>query len=71
MLTFSYPPSMRPMIAWLGFLPYPVALALWTPAWPHSKGLWVAAAILASPAVLACLDTGQNGLFSRALMRPA
>src|SRR5262249_20125917 len=40
-------------------------------AWPHSKSLWVAAAILVSPAVLACLDTGQNGLFTSALMLAA
>ena len=76
-LTFSYPPTVLPMIAWLGFLPYPVALALWTllglaalfaAAWPHSKCSWVAAAMLVSPAVLACLDDGQNGLFTSAIM---
>jgi hypothetical protein len=76
-LTFSYPPSMLPLIGWLGLLPYPVALALWTllglaslfaAAWPHSKNPWVVAAILVSPAVLACIDDGQNGLFTSALI---
>jgi hypothetical protein len=77
MLSFSYPPSMLPLIGWLGLLPYPAALALWTvlglaalfaAAWPYSKTPLVAAAILASGAVLACIDDGQNGLFTSALI---
>ena len=76
-VSFSYPPSLLPLIGWVGLLPCGPALALWTAlglaalfaaAWPYSRSPWVAAAILASPAVLACLDDGQNGLFTSALL---
>lgn len=76
-VSFSYPPSMLPLIAWVGLLPCGPALALWmalgvaalfAAAWPYSRNPWVAAAILVSPAVLACVDAGQNGLFTGALI---
>jgi hypothetical protein len=76
-LSFSYPPSILPLIAWLGVLPYHVALAAWTllgllalfaAAWPYSRNPWIAAAILVSPAVLSCIDDGQNGLFTGAAL---
>jgi hypothetical protein len=76
-VSFSYPPSLLPLIGWLGLLPCGPALALWTvlgvlalfaAAWPHSRNPWVAAAILVSPPVLACIDDGQNGLFTSALI---
>jgi hypothetical protein len=76
-VSFSYPPSLLPLIAWVGLVPYSLALALWTAlglaalfaaAWPYSRSPWVAAAILVSPAVLACFEAGQNGLFTSALV---
>lgn len=76
-VSFSYPPSLLPLIGWVGLLPCGAALALWTvlgvlalfaAAWPHSRNPWIAAAILFSPAVLACIDDGQNGLFTSALL---
>jgi hypothetical protein len=78
--TFSYPPSVLPLISWVGVLPYPAALALWSlmglaalfaAAWPHSKNPWVAVAILVSPAVFASLHFGQNGLFTGAVVLAA
>jgi len=76
-VSFSYPPSLLPLIGWLGLLPCGPALALWTAlglaalfaaAWPYSRHPLVAVAILSSPAVLACIDDGQNGLFTSALI---
>lgn len=75
--SFSYPPSILPLILWLGALPYGVALALWSlvgaaalyaAAWPYSRRPLTAALILFSPAVAACLDVGQNGLITSALL---
>lgn len=74
---FSYPPSIFPLIAWTGALPYGVALVLWNvmgiaallaAAWPHSRNPLMAMAILLSPAVLACVDGGQVGLLTGALL---
>ena len=75
--SFSYPPSILPLILWLGTIPYGLALALWSligvaalfvAAWPYSRSPLTAALILLSPAVAACLDVGQNGLITSALL---
>lgn len=75
--SFSYPPSILPLILWLSALPYGVALALWSlvgvaallaAAWPYSRSPLTAALILLSPAVAVCLDVGQNGLITSALL---
>ena len=75
--SFSYPPSILPLIVWLGALPYGLALDLWSlvgvgslfaAAWPYSRRPLTALLILASPAVLMCLDVGQNGLITSALL---
>jgi hypothetical protein len=76
-ISFAYPPVILPLIAWTGLLAYPWALAAWSAAGvaalaaamqPYARKLWVLAAVLVSPAVLACLTDGQNGLFSGALL---
>ena len=75
--SFSYPPSILPLILWLGALPYGVALALWSligvlalyaAVWPYSRSPLTAVLILVSPAVAACVDVGQNGLITAALL---
>ena len=75
--SFSYPPSILPLIIWLGALPYGLALALWSlvgfaalyaAAWPYSRRPSTALLILVSPAVAVCLDVGQNGLITSALL---
>lgn len=75
--SFSYPPSIFPLIAWTGALPYGVAFILWSvggiaallaAAWPYSRRWPLVAVIVLSPAVLVCLDTGQNGLLTAALL---
>ena len=75
--SFSYPPSIFPYVGWTGLLPYPLALALWWLAglalvwialWPHGRRRLTAAAVLLSPAVMVCLDTGQNGMLTAALL---
>jgi hypothetical protein len=74
---FSYPPSVLPVVAWTGALPYGVALALWcagglalllAAAWPASRRPALAIGLVLSPAVMACLDDGQNGLITAALI---
>jgi hypothetical protein len=75
--SFSYPPSLLPLIAWAGALNYGAALAIWSAAgvaallaaaWPVSRRPGLALLMLVSPAVLICLDDGQNGLFTAALL---
>ena len=75
--SFSNPPSILPIIAWLGALNYGLAFALWcagglalllAAAWPLSRKPGLALLILFSPAVVVCLDAGQNGLFTAALL---
>jgi hypothetical protein len=75
--SFSYPPSVFPFIGWTGALSYGAAIALWcalgiaalmAAAWPASKRPLVALLILLSPAVAVCLDVGQNGLITGALL---
>ncbi len=75
--SYSYPPSILPLTAWLGALPYPVALAAWSAlglvamllsAWPVSRDPRVALALATSPAALMCLAMGQTGLVTSALL---
>ena len=70
-LSFSYPPTLLPFISWLGLFPYGVALTLWSllgsglliaAGWPYTKRPLILIALLLAPAVLVCLDDGQNGL---------
>jgi hypothetical protein len=75
--SFSYPPSLFPFIAWAGAAPYGLAFALWcvgglvvllAAAWPVSRRPDPALLIALSPAVLVCLDDGQNGLLTAGLL---
>jgi len=74
---FSYPPSLFPFIAWTGALDYGWAIALWSlagaaillaAAYPISRKPGLALLILLSPAVVVCLDVGQNGLLTAGLL---
>ena len=76
-LSFSYPPTALPFLSWLGLFPYGVALALWSvlgaglliaAGWPYTKRPWVLVSLLLAPAVLVCLDDGQNGLITGAAL---
>jgi hypothetical protein len=75
--SYSYAPNLLVLTGWLGWLPYGGALLAWSvlgliallaAAWPYSRRPGVAAMILCSPAVAVCLDAGQNGLFTGALI---
>lgn len=75
--SFSYPPSIFPFIAWTAALPYGPALALWlglgaaallAAGWPYTRDPKIALLLLLSPAVLACIDIGQNGFLTSALI---
>lgn len=75
--SFSYPPSLFAFIGWTGALPYGWAVALWSlaglvgllaAAWPLGRRPLTALAIVCSPAVMICLDDGQNGLLTSALL---
>jgi hypothetical protein len=74
---FSYPPSLFAFIGWTGALPYGWAIALWSlaglglllmAAGPLGRRPLTALAIVCSPAVMICLDDGQNGLLTGALL---
>ena len=76
-LSFSYPPTLLLFISWLGLLPYGVALALWSvlgaglliaAGWPYTKRPSILIALALAPAVLICLDDGQNGLITGAVL---
>ncbi len=76
-LSFSYPPTFLPFIAWLGLLRYALALALWSllgagllvaAGWPYTKRPSIIIALVLAPAVLVCLDDGQNGLIIGAML---
>lgn len=75
--SFSYPPSLFPFIAWTGALDYGTAIILWSLAglalllaasWPGGRRLPPALLLMLSPAVAVCLDDGQNGLLTGALI---
>lgn len=77
MHSFPYPPSLFPFITWTGALDYGWAIALWSlagvaillaVAYPISRRPGVALLILLSPAVIVCLDDGQNGLLTAGLL---
>lgn len=74
---FSYPPSLLALVGWVGALPYGWAVGLWSlagaalllaAAGPLGRRPLGALAVLSSPAALICLDDGQNGLFTAALL---
>lgn len=74
---FSYPPSLLALIGWTGALPYGWAIAAWSAAGvallliaagPLGRRPLSALAIVCSPAALICLDDGQNGLLTGALL---
>lgn len=76
-LSFSYPPTLLPFISWLGLFPYGVALVVWSllgaglliaAGWPYTKRPPILIALLLAPAVLVCLDDGQNGLIFSAVL---
>lgn len=78
-MLFSYPPSILPLLAPLGLLPYLVAYPLWlalgTAAffaaalgrWPEREDLWLVVALAISPILWVNLVFGHLGLFLAAL----
>ncbi len=74
---FSYPPTLMLLAAPFGALPYMPALLVWTAlgmavlaavARQHLSDWRVIVALLASPAALSCLTSGQSSLLTAAML---